>query len=109
MLRRDALIVIRAVVALGIVVLGLAVLTVWELTFFRITTFDHDFTGLVCGSPWNNPGWETGTPCHGAVNRQTGFGLLVLGVGVIATLAASAELVGRFRRLRGDRSHEDRP
>jgi hypothetical protein len=64
-------------VTLGVVLIALAIgiLTVWELTFFRLTTIDHDFTDLVCGSPWNNPGWETGTPCHGTVNRQTAFGL----------------------------------
>lgn len=75
---------------LTLIVLGLGVLTSWEIEAFRATTLDRDFTGLECGTPLNNPGWNTGTPCHGAVNRQTGFGLVVLGLGVtnvIGTLA----------------------
>jgi hypothetical protein len=31
----------------------------------------RDFTGLVCGTPLDNPDGRTGTACHSAVNRQT--------------------------------------
>lgn len=80
-------------VGLTLTVLGLAILTTWEIEAFRATTLDRDFTGLTCGSPFNNPGWDTGTPCHGAVNRQTAFGLVVLGLGVISNTGTLAYII----------------
>ncbi len=84
---------------IGLVVLfvGVMLLTTWEVEQFRATTFDRDFTGLVCGVPLNNPGWQTGSPCHGAVNRQTGFALMVTGVGLVSVLGSTAMAIGRIR------------
>lgn len=81
-----------------LIVLGLGVLTSWEIEALRATTLDRDFTGLVCGSPLNNPGWHTGTPCHGAVNRQTAFGLVILGLGATSIVANVAYLMMRNRK-----------
>lgn len=77
-----------ALAGVFLVVLGVALMTVWEIEFFRATTFDRDFTGLVCGTPLENPGWATGTPCHGAVNRQTGGSIVVTFLGIGAVVAS---------------------
>lgn len=76
---------------------GVVLLTSWEVELFHATTFDRDFTGLVCGVPLDNPGWETGSPCHGAVNRQTGFGLMLSSVGLVMVTGVIAMAVGQFR------------
>ena len=83
----------------GLVVLfvGVMLLSSWEVEQFRATTFNRDFTGLVCGVPLDNPGWETGSPCHGAVNRQTGFALMLTGVGLVLVFGSTATVVGRIR------------
>lgn len=80
--------------AFGVLALvgGFLVMTTWEIGWVRTTTFDRDFTGLVCGVPFDNPGWETGSPCHGAVNRQTALGVLLIGLGV--SLTASGTWIG---------------
>ena len=35
-----------------LLVVGVGLLTTWEFEVFRATTFDRDFTGLVCGARW---------------------------------------------------------
>ena len=82
-----------------LLVVGVGLLTTWEFEVFRATTFDRDFTGLVCGAPLDNPGWTTGSPCHGAVNRQTGFAMIVTTLG-IATIVASLVSTATWRRQR---------
>ena len=82
----------------GLVTLGLLMLFVWEISLFRFTTFDRDFTDASCGSPLNNPGWTTGSPCHGAVNRQTGAAWVTLAGGLYCLLAAAIFVVKRRRR-----------
>lgn len=67
---------------LAIVFVGFMVLTSWEVRLFRATSADRDFSGLVCGTPLDNPGWVVGSPCHGAVNRQLAGSLVLLFVGV---------------------------
>jgi hypothetical protein len=77
---------------IGGVLLGIAGLLVTyylltnEFDLFRVTTEGHDFTGLACGTPLDHPDWETGHPCHGAMNRQFSaalvFGLASLAVGI---------------------------
>lgn len=69
-------------------IVGIGLMMAWEVEAFRATTFDRDFTGLVCGTPFDNPGWATGTPCHGAVNRQTGFAVMVMSLGIAAVVAS---------------------
>jgi hypothetical protein len=77
-----------AVTGVLLVVVGLGLMTVWEVELFRATTFDRDFAGLVCGTPLDNPGWPTGSPCHGAVNRQTGASFVITSVGVAAVVGS---------------------
>ena len=76
---------------------GVMLLTTWEVEQFRASTFDHDFTGLVCGVPLDNPGWETGTPCHGAMNRQTAIAWMLTGVGLVLVLGSTAMAIRRIR------------
>ena len=87
------------VVGATLLVVGVGLLTTWEFEVFRATTFDRDFTGLVCGAPLDDPGWATGSPCHGAVNRQTGFTMIVTCLG-IATIVASIVLTATTSRQR---------
>ena len=82
--------VILAVAGLSLLVLGLVMLFAWEISLFRFSTFDGDFTGLRCAAPLDNPGWRTGSPCHGAVNRQTGAAWVTTLAGVICLVAAPA-------------------
>ena len=88
-----------AVIGLFLVIIGIALMTTWEVQLFRATTFDRDFTGLVCGTPLDNPGWVTGSPCHGAVNRQAGIAVIVTWLG-IAGIGASIVLAVMARRHR---------
>jgi len=83
----------------GIVLLslGLLMLVKWEISLFRYTTFDHDFAGAVCGTPLDNPGWPTGSPCHGAVNRQTGAGWVAVMAGLSCLVVATSLAVHRHR------------
>lgn len=90
------------VVGVAMLFVGVMLLTTWEVEQFRATTFDRDFTGLVCGVPFDNPGWETGNPCHGAVNRQTGIGLILTGVGIVLAFGAAVLAVGQIRLIRSD-------
>ena len=76
-----------------LLVAGVGLLTSWELELFRATTFDRDFTGLTCGTPLDNPGWPTGHPCHGAVNRQTGAAWITAMAGVVVIAASLVVLV----------------
>ena len=77
-----------AILGVLLVVVGIALLSSWEVEAFRATTFDRDFTGLVCGTPLDNPGWVTGSPCHGAMNRQTAFAVMVSTLGITAVVAS---------------------
>ena len=86
-----------AVIGLFLVVVGIALMTTWEVQLFRATTFDRDFTGLVCGTPLDNPGWATGSPCHGAVNRQTGIAVIVTWLGVAGIVTSIALAVTERR------------
>lgn len=86
-----------AVLGVFIVILGFGLMTTWEVELFRATTFDRDFTGLACGTPLDNPGWVTGSPCHGAVNRQTGFAVIVTGLGIAAIVASIVLAVTKKR------------
>lgn len=81
----------------GVVALaaGLLLLTIWEVPVFRFTTFERDFSGLECGVPLDNPGWVTGSPCHGAVNRQTAVGWMLTLLGFASLIAAVAMGVGK--------------
>jgi hypothetical protein len=88
----------------ALLVLGVALLAFWEVALFRITTFDHNFTGATCGTPLNNPGWATGSPCHGAVNRQTGAAWLLMTGGLaslVGVVVAAAPFQTRPHRQRG--------
>jgi len=89
----------------GLVVLfvGVMLLTAWEVEKFRATTFDRDFTGLVCGVPLDNPGWETGSACHGAVNRQTGFGLMLTSIGLVIVVGGTAMAISQIRTTGSDK------
>jgi len=82
---------------IGLLSLGLLMLFELEISLFRSTTFDRDFTGAVCGTPLDNPGWTTGSPCHGAVNRQTGAGWLTVITG-LSCLVVAARLAVQRRR-----------
>lgn len=77
-----------AVLGVLLVMIGIGLMTAWEIELFRATTFDRDFTGLVCGTPLDNPGWATGSPCHGAVSRQTGIAVIVVSLGILAIVAS---------------------
>lgn len=89
---------------LGTAIMSLAfiVLTTWEVHLFR-ATFGKDFTGAVCGTPLDNPGWTVGSPCHGAVNRQLAGTVALMAVGV--TLIARSVKSGLANR---DRATEER-
>lgn len=87
--RQILLLLLLALAAIVMVALGLLTLFGWEIAFFRLTTFDRDFTGSTCGSPLDNPGWPTGSPCHGAVNRQTAAAWVTLAGGLCCLLAAA--------------------
>ena len=87
--------------AVVFVLLGVMLLITWEVHLFRATTQDMDFTGLVCGTPLNNPGWQRNEPCDGAVSRQLAGAVILLGVGV--ALAVAVILGDRDRRRPGTR------
>ncbi len=86
--------------AVVFVLLGVMLLTTWEVHLFRATTQDMDFTGLDCGTPLNNPGWQREEPCDGAVSRQFAGAvmLLVVGAGI-----AVAVILGHADRRRPGR------
>lgn len=81
---------ILAVAGLLLLVLGFEMLFSWEISMFRFSNSDRDFGGLRCGAPLDNPGWRTGSPCHGAVNRQTGAAWVTTVAGVVFLAAAPA-------------------
>ncbi len=90
--------VVGIVAAVGAISLALGVLLLTqEVTLFRFTTQDHDFTGLTCGTPLDNPGWEVGSPCDGAVSRQRIFAWIFVLAGVGAVVASLALLIGHVR------------
>jgi hypothetical protein len=89
-------------VGAAVLFVGVMLLTTWEVEQFRATTFEHDFTGLVCGVPFDNPGWETGSPCHGAVSRQTGIGLMVTSAGLLLAVGGTVKAIGQIRTTRPD-------
>jgi hypothetical protein len=57
-------------------VFGLALLATGYLV---LTTWEASQGGVACGAPLDNPGWDTGVPCHGAINRRTAVGWFVGG------------------------------
>jgi drug/metabolite transporter (DMT)-like permease len=87
--------------AVVFVFLGVMLLTTWEVNLFRATIQDTDFTGLECGTPLNNPGWQRNEPCDGAVSRQLAGAVMLLVVG--AALAVAVILGRRDRRRPGRR------
>lgn len=91
------------VAGLAALSLGVLLLTTWEVSLFRFTTFERDFSGLECGTPLDNPGWTTGSPCHGAVNRQTGAAwiLTLYGFAAVGLAIVVATVSNRARRLTG--------
>ena len=100
--RAGPLLAVLATAGLAVLTVGVLLLTTWEVPLFRLTTVDHDFTGLECGTPLDNPGWVTGSPCHGAVNRQAGIAWLLTLTGSVSTAAAiGASLTGRHGRRSG--------
>jgi hypothetical protein len=94
---RRSLVAIGMPLGLFLLIVGVVLLTTWEVELFRASTFGHDFSGLVCGVPLDNPGWETGSPCHGALNRQAGVGVMLTANGLVMTIAAAAISVGLVR------------
>ena len=101
-MRRTALALAAA--GLALVLIGVLLLAV-EVTLFRWTTQDHDFSGLTCGTPLDNPGWDRGEPCDGAVNRQTAVAGLVMLCG-IGGLAAAGALLLQSRRASAQHDRE---
>jgi hypothetical protein len=89
----------------GGVILGIAGLGVTyylmtnEFDLFRATTQGQDFTGLACGTPLDHPAWETGHPCHGAMNRQFAaaalFGFASLGIAIGSVIIGARRLAQR--------------
>ena len=77
--------VLLASTAVVLVTVGILVLWVWDAPVPPLGLIERDVDGLDCGAPLDNPGWDTGQPCHGAVNRQTAMGwwFLIAGVGSI--------------------------
>jgi hypothetical protein len=95
---RPPLWVMGIVVAVGAIALALGVLLLTqEVTLFRFTTQDHDFTGLTCGTPLDNPGWEVGSPCDGAVSRQRMVAGMTVLAGVGTLITGGILLVGHVR------------
>ena len=86
---------------LAIVFVGFMVLTTWEVRLFRATSANRDFSGSVCGTPLDNPGWVVGSPCHGAVNRQLAGSVMLLFVGVSLIAVSIRSGLGT---LRGNRT-----
>ncbi len=77
---------------LGVVLVGLSLpLLTTEVRLFR-NPGEFDFGSLTCGAPLDNPGWRTGSPCHGAVNRQTAVAWSALFNGIGALVAAIVAL-----------------
>lgn len=72
----------------------MAVLGVVALTcgYLLLTTWEATEAGLNCGSPLDNPGWRTGVPCHGAVNRQTAVGFAAA-MGGLSLLGGAVVLI----------------
>ena len=100
--RRWLPLVVGLAVGTAMLFTGVMLLSYWEVEQFRATTFDRDFTGLVCGVPLDNPGWETGSPCHGAVNRQTGVGAILTGVGLVVVVGGTAMAIAQTKTTRSD-------
>lgn len=90
--------VLLGLVGMGCLVVGVLMLVSWEVSFFRVTTIDREFGGVACGVPLDNPGWRVGSPCHGAVNRQTGGALMILALG-FACLVVAAGWAHQLRRV----------
>jgi len=86
------------IAGLAVIYVAVMVLTSWEVHLFRATTQDMDFTGRVCGTPFDHPGWARGDPCDGAVNRQLAGGLVLLGYGLV--LVTASLVFGAWRSSR---------
>jgi hypothetical protein len=82
----------------GLVVVGILAVVAGYLV---LTSWDVTQGGVNCGAPLDNPGWRTGVDCHGAVNRQTAAGWVVLLNGLaLLVVAASVPLLARLARSR---------
>jgi hypothetical protein len=79
--------------SLALLVSGLALLAIGYLV---LTTWQLNQGGVGCGTPLDNPGWDTGVPCHGAINRRTAVGWSLTGWG-IASLVGAVTLVVIWR------------
>jgi hypothetical protein len=99
--------IVIAGITLGALALLLAfVVMTNEIHIFRATTQDMDFTGLVCGTPLDHPGWPRGHPCDGAMSRQFAVGATTAlwGVGLMAASAVFA-INRRSKRSAGKVTH----
>jgi hypothetical protein len=83
--RRRRLLYIVVVLGVALLIVGIALLMT-EVALLRFFD-DSEFSGVECGGPLNNPGWRTGSPCHGAVNRQTAIAWVAVinGIGLTVT------------------------
>jgi len=72
---------------MAILVVGITLL-VTDVALLRVLD-GSEMSGIDCGGPLRNPGWRTGTPCHGAVNRQTAIAWVAVinGIGLIVAAA----------------------
>jgi hypothetical protein len=78
-----------------------------EVALLRLGT-DGELRGATCGAPLDNPGWRTGSSCHGAVNRQTALAAVVLVNGVALTIIATMMIVAGFKCPRPRSTNQDR-
>jgi hypothetical protein len=76
------------IVVAGVALVGLSVV---------LLTAEVSHSGLTCGTVLDHPRWQTGEPCHGAMNRQTALAgaALIQGLGVVVV---SGVLILRRRR-----------
>ncbi|MGI9642078.1 MAG: hypothetical protein ACR2N9_04765 [Acidimicrobiia bacterium] len=87
--------VVIVLVGVALVVVGAMTLVVWSPPVPLLGLLESDLGGRDCGAPLDNPGWPTGSVCHGAVNRQTAVGWLFVVAGIAAL--AGAAILSRAR------------
>ncbi|MGI9614428.1 MAG: hypothetical protein ACR2QO_16075 [Acidimicrobiales bacterium] len=75
-------------VGVALVVVGAMTLFVWSPPLPLLGFLERDLGGRDCGAPLDNPGWPTGSVCHGAVNRQTAVGWSFVAAGIAALAGA---------------------
>lgn len=83
----------RSGLSLALLVSGLALLAVGYLV---LVTWQMNQGGVACGAPLDNPGWDTGVPCHGAINRRTAGGWSLTGWGIASLVGAVTLAVTRM-------------